>query len=449
MNKSTKNTAGSPFQDLPISKVFANPDQPRKSFENMEELSSSIERHGVIHPIAVVKVKEKYMIISGERRFRAVKELKGKTIKAHVMDVDAFSVQEMTLVENIQREDLTPFETAMYVNALSYRYETATELADNLGKPASYISKCRSVLNLSELIKIQLASHNHGMSFEVLQELGRVKDEHVQHELFVKKATREEIREVCRKEKEGSKSVTAAPEEVKKVSPAKVEVVPEEPIKKADSHSEHFEYYNMYYGSNQGPESIKESKSGVAGRGIYFDAVSSIAEERGSSLCLVAARDVNFWYTTRNNIPKDIETWNQRLRSSPYHGIIIMSERGAEEEIVIFYPEKITVDREWGTTSEDEAEEVSPAKVETEKKEIQEKEEPRSEPVEVEETKEVPPAKKVVHEIILSPEQKEEGTIVFVDGQARQDIWINMYVFGDAPEHFSPKKKYKITIEEI
>jgi ParB family chromosome partitioning protein len=195
------NTEGvSPFSELDINLVQPNPDQPRKSFENIEELAASIEENGLMQPIVVVERDGGYMIVSGERRYRATIYNQSRTIKAHVLDADDKAVAVMALVENVQREDLTPFEKAMYINDLLVHHSRA-DVAQKIGKPLSYVSKCLSVSKLNETILHHVRNTRDGIGLEILQELTGVKDEKKQLDLYLNKATRKEIREVKQEEK--------------------------------------------------------------------------------------------------------------------------------------------------------------------------------------------------------------------------------------------------------
>ena len=98
-----------------LSKIKPNPNQPRKNFEDksLKQLAQSIDEKGLISPITVKKVDNKYTIVAGERRYRAHKLLNKKRILAYVIDADTpKDVMYMALIENIQREDLNPIEEA-------------------------------------------------------------------------------------------------------------------------------------------------------------------------------------------------------------------------------------------------------------------------------------------------------------------------------------------------
>ncbi|MEV9527794.1 ParB/RepB/Spo0J family partition protein [Aliarcobacter butzleri] len=197
----TKTSGISPFSELEISKVYPNPDQPRKAFEDIEELADTIKEHGLLQPITVVKKDDGYMIISGERRYKAHLFNEAKTIKAYILDATDEEVQELTLIENIQRNDLTDFEIANHIVGLwkTGRYEKKSDLAKRVGKSESYVSKAFSSLNLDDEILEDITVNKKDISISVMDEISRVKDKKVQKEVYQKynagEITRDNIKE--------------------------------------------------------------------------------------------------------------------------------------------------------------------------------------------------------------------------------------------------------------
>ena len=197
----TKTSGISPFSELEISKVYPNPDQPRKAFEDIEELAATIKEHGLLQPITVVKKDDGYMIISGERRYKAHLFNEAKTIKAYILDATDEEVQELTLIENIQRNDLTDFEIANHIVGLwkTGRYEKKSDLAKKVGKSESYVSKAFSSLNLDDEILEDITVNKKDISISVMDEISRVKDKKVQKEVYQKynagEITRDDIKE--------------------------------------------------------------------------------------------------------------------------------------------------------------------------------------------------------------------------------------------------------------
>lgn len=139
-----------------LDKLKAREDQPRKNFDDdsLEELANSIKADGVIQPIVVRKVGDKYEIIAGERRFRASKLAGLEKVPVVVKNVTDRKARELALVENIQREDLNPIEEAISLKTLMEEYKlTQQELSDIVGKSRSYIANNLRLLNLSDYIK--------------------------------------------------------------------------------------------------------------------------------------------------------------------------------------------------------------------------------------------------------------------------------------------------------
>ena len=197
VTKGNTRTGGvSDFMELPIEKVYANKEQPRKDFDaqQLEELASSINEDGLIQPVAVVKTEEGYMIVSGERRYRAHQLLGKKTIKAHIINADAAKIDELALIENIQRADLNDYEIAMHIRKLweSGAYSSKTELSHAISKSQSYISKALGCIKLSEEIQRDILNNKKQIGLSVLEELARVKEPQKQKEAY-KKYTAGEI----------------------------------------------------------------------------------------------------------------------------------------------------------------------------------------------------------------------------------------------------------------
>ena len=141
--------------EIEIDKIEANPNQPRKIFDEtaLRELADSISVHGVIMPIVVNKKGGKYMIIAGERRWRASK-LAGKTsVPAIVKDYTERQVKEISLIENLQREDLNPIEAANAMKQLMEEYDITQEnLAERIGKSRSAVANTLRLLTLDEIV---------------------------------------------------------------------------------------------------------------------------------------------------------------------------------------------------------------------------------------------------------------------------------------------------------
>ena len=139
-------------EDMPLNKISANPNQPRKNFDEqaLKELSDSIRKHGVIMPIVVNDNKDgTYMIIAGERRFRATKLAGLNSIPVVIRNYSAREIKEISLIENLQREDLNPIEAATAMKQLMVDYKlTQDELAERIGKSRPAIANTLRLLNL-------------------------------------------------------------------------------------------------------------------------------------------------------------------------------------------------------------------------------------------------------------------------------------------------------------
>lgn len=158
-----------------LSKINPNPNQPRKNFENksLKQLAQSIEEKGLISPITVKKVNSKYIIVAGERRFRAHKLLNKKRILAYVIDADASKdIMYMALIENIQREDLNPIEEAKGYKYLQDNLQSSiTEIAKTVGKSRPAVSNALRLLKLPDEIQesILKGEINAGQARAILQ----------------------------------------------------------------------------------------------------------------------------------------------------------------------------------------------------------------------------------------------------------------------------------------
>ena len=137
---------------LPIDLIYPNPDQPRKQFdpEKLEELAMSIKQYGVLEPIVITPRKDRYMIIGGERRFRASPLAGMKEIPVRIIEADDALVEELSLLENIQREDLNIIEEARAFQALLNRGWAKEDIARKMGfKQTWRVDERTSLLNLS------------------------------------------------------------------------------------------------------------------------------------------------------------------------------------------------------------------------------------------------------------------------------------------------------------
>ena len=145
-------------REIPIGLIDRNLSQPRKNFNEsaLNELAQSIKAHGVIQPIILVKKGDRYMIVSGERRFRASKLAGLKSIPAVIKRYTEQEIAEISLIENLQREDLNPIESAVAIRELVERFNlTQEEIADKIGKSRTAVTNTLRLLALRpEIVKM-------------------------------------------------------------------------------------------------------------------------------------------------------------------------------------------------------------------------------------------------------------------------------------------------------
>lgn len=146
------------MQKIDISLIRANNTQPRKSFdeEKIMELSESIKQYGVIQPILITKDDDThtYTIVAGERRWRAAKLAGIKEVPVIIKELNKKEILEISLIENIQRQDLNPIEEAKaYKNLLEDFKLTQEELSKRVGKSRTAITNCIRLLNLDERVQ--------------------------------------------------------------------------------------------------------------------------------------------------------------------------------------------------------------------------------------------------------------------------------------------------------
>ncbi|MCC0629752.1 MULTISPECIES: ParB/RepB/Spo0J family partition protein [unclassified Clostridioides] len=206
--------------NIDIDKIYPNEVQPRKQFdeEKIKVLSDSIKNYGVLQPI-VVKMDEndKYMIIAGERRFRASKLANKNQIPAIIKDIDMKDVMEIALIENLQREDLNSIEEALAYKSLIEHYNvTQEEISEAVGKSRPHITNTLRLLNLGqdviEMIDSGRITAGHGKA------LLRIVDKDLQLQI-AKKIEEEELS--VREVENIAKKISENKEEVPKKSKPK------------------------------------------------------------------------------------------------------------------------------------------------------------------------------------------------------------------------------------
>jgi len=147
--------------EVPVAKVKPNPFQPRETFDSkaLEELKQSISENGIIQPITIRSTDNGYELIAGERRLRAVQELGHERIPAFVLEVETDrEMMELSLIENIQREDLNPIDEAHGYQALMDKCKlTQDEVAQKVGKDRSTITNALRILKLPDRMQESVA----------------------------------------------------------------------------------------------------------------------------------------------------------------------------------------------------------------------------------------------------------------------------------------------------
>lgn len=144
---------------IPINLIKPNNEQPRKNFdmEKILQLAQSIKEHGIIQPLVLKKEDNTFIIIAGERRWRAAKSAGLKEVPAVIMDLSDKDLLEVSLIENIQREDLNPIEEAFAYKKLLEDFEITQEaLGTKIGKSRTVITNCIRLLNLDKRVQSYL-----------------------------------------------------------------------------------------------------------------------------------------------------------------------------------------------------------------------------------------------------------------------------------------------------
>lgn len=162
-----KTEGSSSISEIAISKIKANPNQPRREFdpEALQELADSIKEIGIIQPITLRKMDDgTYQIIAGERRFRASQLAGLTTVPAYIRTADDENVMEMALIENIQREDLNSMEIALAYQHLLEEYSlTQEKLSERVGKKRTTIANYLRLLKLPAQIQVALKNRELDM----------------------------------------------------------------------------------------------------------------------------------------------------------------------------------------------------------------------------------------------------------------------------------------------
>jgi ParB family chromosome partitioning protein len=192
---------------LPINQIEPNPEQPRVEIGDLTELSSSIKQNGVLEPLLVKPNPQKgtWMIIAGERRWRAANLAGLREVPCIELDIDEQSIAEIALIENLQRKDLTIWEEADGLAALNEKFGyTHEEIAKKIGRSRTTVTELMAVAGLPQNIREKCRQSNISAK-SVLLEIARQFDEPAMHEFLDKiksqNLNREEIRQTARPQK--------------------------------------------------------------------------------------------------------------------------------------------------------------------------------------------------------------------------------------------------------
>ncbi len=191
-------------RQVAIDELVPNPSQPRQSIGDLEELVASIRNVGILEPLLVRKADEGFQIISGERRYRAAKVAGLEQVPCIIMEVDDAEVLEIALIENLQRQDLSPFEESEGLNALVERFgHTHEEVARRIGKSRTSVTETLSLASIPAAVRRRLDKAQISTK-SILLEIARKDSEEEQAalvDLVIKEGlTRDDLRVLRRAE---------------------------------------------------------------------------------------------------------------------------------------------------------------------------------------------------------------------------------------------------------
>jgi len=204
-------------QKIPLDQLRPNHSQPRQMFDGLEELVASIQRVGVLEPLLVRRAETGYEIISGERRYRASRAAELAEVPCIVMDIDDQRALEIALIENLQRQDLSPFEEAEGLQALIDQYGfTHDEVAERVSKSRTSVTETLGLAGIPDHVRAILQEGNV-RSKSVLLEISRVEPvetmEALARRVVEEGLTRNDLRQLRRQPAEEAKPEETEPEE--------------------------------------------------------------------------------------------------------------------------------------------------------------------------------------------------------------------------------------------
>lgn len=193
-------------QMIPVDQLRPNPHQPRQTFEGLDELVASIRRVGILEPLLVRRSDRGFQIISGERRYRAARVAELEEVPCIVLEVDDARALEIALIENLQREDLSPFEEAEGLQALIDQFGfTHDEVAHRISKSRTTVTETLTLISIPRNVRGTLEGGNV-RSKSVLLELARYDDEEEMERLAARVVeeglTRDDLRKLRRQPEE-------------------------------------------------------------------------------------------------------------------------------------------------------------------------------------------------------------------------------------------------------
>lgn len=156
----SESMAQNAVQEISLTEIVPNPQQPRQEFAENElnDLAASIKEYGIIQPLIVMKVEDGYQLVAGERRLRAAKIAKLRTVPVVIRDYDDAALAAVALIENLQREDLNPIEEAAAYYRLRDEFSlTQAQIATKVGRSRPYITNMMRLLQLPDFVRELLA----------------------------------------------------------------------------------------------------------------------------------------------------------------------------------------------------------------------------------------------------------------------------------------------------
>ena len=208
------------IKELPVEKVIPNPEQPRMTFheETLQELAASIREHGVLQPILVRPAGEEYQIIAGERRWRASKLAGKETIPAIIERFDDATALEIALIENLQREDLSPLDEAIIYKKMTDELGySIRNLAGKLGKDKGYVENRLRLATAPDDVREMVAARYDTLSaaYELMKIEDKRRRKSLAKQVVAGKLTlirlRDKVERVLNPEQAGPKAAPALP----------------------------------------------------------------------------------------------------------------------------------------------------------------------------------------------------------------------------------------------